>query len=179
MQWGPYERGPVFTLFEILSGALGPDSCLEGSFNRYSHLGTLWISDPDIATYANQTLGIPVYAAEFDIQETAAEQTWTWNLPGQPSSEISMLEVDGHAQPSTFTERIFWMNGTTISYMDLNQRYEVPTLRSYIGYGHMEEPMVAASSGIHEYTAPLDTNINTDWTGTVRTFHDYSCAEPV
>lgn len=183
VQWGPYERGPVFTLFELTSGFLGPESCVEGEYNRYSHLGTLWISDPEIAAYANKTLGIPVHVAEYELEDLVVggllQRTWQWGLKGQPKSELTMSELDGESYASTFGERIFWMNGTTISYLDLRQNYEVPTFQQYAAYGRMETPMVAASSGIHEYATGVDANINTDWRGTVRTFRDYACTEPI
>lgn len=183
VQWGPYERGPVFTLFEAVAGSLTPDSCLEGEVNRWGHFATLWISDAEIAAYANQTLGVPVFAADFRLDETsvgtAVERKWIWSLPGNPSSELAMIESDGESPSTSFVERIFWINGTGISFLDLNKRYELPMNQARVGHGHLEAPMAAARNGFNEYATAFDTHTNSVWSANVQSFRDTLCTEPV
>lgn len=183
ISWGQYERGPIYTLFEGLSGAFAPDSCLEERYNHYSFMGTVWISDEEIAKEFEKVFDIPTYYAEFTYNnhtnDIYTEIIWTWKTLGGEPSSFTLKEIDGNGGRFEHIERMFWFNDTQLSYLSLTMMDEYPLIQAQPSYGHMEPPMIAASGPYREYVATSGSHPKSQWTGTIHSFKDYQCEEPI
>lgn len=181
--WGPYERGPIYTLFEFHQNFVDPAKCHEGSdVKQRMILESIWFSDPELVAWA-KGFGMTAYQGTFQSNYTALPENGTalsfsWNATNRPRSDIEYA-TDSLRNPVSEVNRIYWFNGEGISYWDLRQDYQGDSIGK-ASKGTMQAPMLWGRAMPRPEFVSYHTGIGDDesMSAHLARFHDVQCEVP-
>ncbi|MCA1810845.1 MAG: hypothetical protein LC623_02405 [Halobacteriales archaeon] len=189
ISWGPIER-PIHLLFEIHEHLNPQGNCttLDGvaATGSLAMLNSLWIDSEAAANYLKAVYDLPVLYANFNVSTTrqangeTESQTWTWNQPGQPSSQVSYYGIHWQTIADPLTDRMFWFNSTMLSYINLNmlvtRGQQLPLSATP---GTMRPPMLYATAMNTETYVGHGELQELELSGHIKRYSDYQCRTPL
>ncbi len=184
VSWGPFER-PLTILLETHSNTEPPEACKEGSPSNVLYgLVRMWISDPEVASWANETYGMPTLVLDssesLDSVGPADAQAWTWSANGLPPSRAEFRTTAALGNSSAqIPQRIAWISG---GHLWLGDIIREPT--QHLGGQpdaypiELHEPMLLATVSPAPPIVRGDYVFSTPMTYTFQEFGDYQCKSP-
>jgi hypothetical protein len=151
-----------------------------------SILNSLWIDNEAAATYLKAVYDLPTVYAHFNVSVMTQangeleNETWSWNQPGQPASQVSYYGVHMVKGASPFTDRMYWFNSTMLSYINLNMlTTNSQQLPLAANPGTMRPPMLyATATGREEYIGHGQV-AELELSGHIKRYSDYQCLKPL
>lgn len=181
ISFGPVSK-PGFLLWEFHESFRVPDSCASPDYvNRF--LATHWFDDAAFVELAAQN-GMPSILGTFDLAKGQAGgvQTWdwTWSADGQPASSLLFMDNPPDV-PVKFRSpiRIFWFEGTGVSYMDVELVHAANQVSNPTAAGTFAPPMFYARGSNPAYAGIGVPSDAASFTATIHRFSDLLCAEPL
>lgn len=177
---GPFERGPVHIIWDGHNNADFPADCLlnETGFLREYVLNVFLLDDAELATYLQQTYGLPAIYSKIQVDAPSSQAprqlAWSWQS-GQQTSEIHLID-DGSSSASTPGERMFWQRGTGIGRMDFLHHKFSPDTANRPGYGTLYPPMLQSDNPGGQFAGTVDY-ITTDAQAVVSLYRDPLCKQ--
>lgn len=181
--WGNFERGPFDFLMELQDYANPPEGCKSEEVNLHLTLQALWISDSEIASFAEQTYGLPVHLAKFQWNTTyqgdVVQHRLAWSSESQPASHLTWSSIDDASFARQTTNRFYWFNESSVSFMDFEETIALPQNQFIPQSGELQPPTLYAQ-GITKTYLGIGTHY---WNGELfANFHQFSdlqCTEPL
>ncbi|MEA3190544.1 MAG: hypothetical protein QOD77_1126 [Thermoplasmata archaeon] len=171
---GPFERGPVWLLFESHTNAVVPAACAddrEGATDL-SVLASVWVDDAEVAGWLAAVHGMPAAAAVF----TDAGQAWSWGPAGAAPSELQVLDGSAAPRDAEHGERFFWANGTGLGQLELRHERTGPTV-PLAAAGRMAPPMLLAQVADGRFAGPASWFPQDEASGAFQAYRDTLCLE--
>ncbi|MEA3143757.1 MAG: hypothetical protein QOG31_1081 [Thermoplasmata archaeon] len=182
VSWGPFERGPVSMLFESHTNGFSPPKCQIKATGTEAILTSWWISDADLAAYAQTMYHAPALFGTFDFTASNVgpiiQHKISWGLPGKPASSFDVVEGQDYrpADPSPLL-RVFWFDNSTVHLMDQYAINSLPNSPGDLVTGKMYPPMLMAKTTenyVSEGEWYRDSRLSADFAS----FKDLQCNEP-
>jgi hypothetical protein len=175
-----FERPSSF-MIETHGKFKAPENCTaaRGEEMPMAMIQSVIVSDPQLATYLKERFKLPINVGTIgESNETHADavsqSTWHWAVQGDEESSLTLLNVDPEGVLNERNDRLFWDNGAGISYLDLKQMQFFPEPETYVSQGSMKAPMLFHSVS-EKYLAPSNFIVDSDFSGSFKSFGDYKC----
>lgn len=188
ISWGPFERGPIRLLFELHDRLNPPGNCTNhdgtDGFISLWILNSLWIDDEELANYLKVTYDLPTIFAQMsvkdDLQSGIGTQVWSWNEPGKPSSQVTYYVANSvNATDVPYTDRMYWYNETTLSYVNLRIVANVDQVNPGITPGTMQPPMLYTYNGMTSYIGTGQKFDSMELSANLKRYGDFKCERPL
>lgn len=186
VSWGPFER-PLTILIETHSDMEPPQACREESVSGVMYgMIRMWISDAEVASWANATFGLPTLVLEWnETLDTMSEidtYVWTWSANGQTPSRVEFRTTSalGTAEGQS-PQRVAWTAGSRLWLADI-QRYATQNLGGQpdVFVAELQEPMfLATAAPARPVVVTGDYVFATSMSYSFLEFGDYECVNPI
>ncbi len=180
--WGPFER-PLKMILELHTNMTPPASCTKGSYEYFQVLNSIWVDDPQVATFLASNLSLPVHLSAITMQTAGTPgltftANWSWRPEtGQPSDVATTIAL-GYETHGSARERIAWVAQGRVSLLDMQQTLSGYLPEAVLTPGHMRPPMLLSKMG-DPYPGDGDLYSSGDVEGTLYRFADDQCKEPI
>lgn len=175
---GSFERGPIYYAMEWHNNAIAPQNCQPGAYTRMRVLVGLWISDQEVASYLNATMGMPSQYAQFESQnQTGTGVTdWTFGPPGMTPSEFKVQDLPQQNSGIAGDQyRLVWPNNLGgVSYLDWIERFANDNIANPGIVGNWRAPLLYTNLGVDAFASTVDLDTG-DGSGTFSQFQDLKC----
>jgi len=183
VSWGPFERGPVSLVMEWRDDLQPPPACM-ANVGTHLVLASIGFSDPELATYAKGTAGMPAGLAAFASQEVpvgpVAQREWRWGPPGAAPSLLAVPAAGDFPFWDEQLHRLHWADGDGVSRLDLRYNYTTGSVDPKGAWGELRPPMLYGQA--NPVAAFASTSAGRleglEAQGTVERFGDPQCGPP-
>lgn len=181
VSWGPYERGPIRMIWEKHNNFQPPSTCQEGAWDLYEALASLWVSDQDLARYLNATYGMTTHYTEITSTTTSngvlLHMNWTWALPGQTSSSLSVNDAQEFVGPAPEIIRIAWSSDSRLFVLDYAETDQLSAPLTDLAFGVLQPPMLYTKAGTRQYAGDATMSQAIQVSASIQGFSDYLCKQ--
>lgn len=181
---GPFERGPIAMMRQYHENVVAPAKCAEGSYDRLRILPHMWFDDPEVASYLNETYGMPARYAEIKVSDTAVAiagtTRWTFGLPGLEASYLEIQNSTPRDGPTgRFIDRLFWENlSGGVSYLEFNDKRTSSQYNVHVS-GKLYPPIVYSTLEFNDYANLGTPEYDSEVVGKFVQFSDTECKKPL
>lgn len=183
VHWGPFER-PLAFAYEAHDRQAPPEACATapGQVGSVRVLHAFWVSDPEVAAWANASFGMPARAADVRLDNATvggvARLAWRWGPPGGEASEVAFAQAAAAAQAGPYLQRLAWADGDGVALLDLQEQRVGERVQAVATLGHMGPDTLYRESGLEAYAGRGEHSTSLGLGGELHRFKDPSCATP-
>jgi hypothetical protein len=176
---GPFE-GPARLVWELNAHIVRPSDCVGEPFSEWGLLNGLYLEDPELAAYLNDTYGMPVFVSK--INDTtrplgaAKLHTVTWGPHGMAPSTLSFWE-DASTPDGPLPMDLYWQKGTGIVVLRAMTNSNGSLFGPRQAVGMMEPPMLLADFLGGNFTGSAEWYPTFQADGEFLVFSDLQCAQ--
>ena len=184
VSWGPFQRGPIRFIWETHTNLNAPENCRTGEYTHVAALHALWVDDAELATYLNDTYGMPTRYATIAAHDNRTggiqRAQWRWGIQGNPESSIQFSQAIVTPGPVDHSDRLVWFQGdTTLWVLTLNQTLTYSNGQTALTPGTLRPPTLYASSGSEDYVGRGSADLGAILSASIAKFGDSACAQPM
>lgn len=150
-------------LWEYASSGVPPPACFKDAGGPLGHVTNILADDAEIVRILRNQYGASAHLTEFEVEETANSQSWTWDVDGSTSTFLTLQEKTSEPRDK-LPNRWVWpsVNGTAV--LDLTFQVESLQFTNRVGVAEFNEPLYMETVAGH-FVGATNVDRNASLTG--------------